>query len=166
MLTYELLLVLPGTLDEIAAETRSREIEAVVNEHGSDTRLTAMGKNRLAYPVKQIRYGYFYTLVFRSEATAVKALEQKLSLVRDLLRTMITYFNTDVATLAKVSYATNGAGVTTMTERVLTGIDTDAMPGEKLAAVAPKKEEKPADLEEINKKLDDILSGDNIIPGV
>ncbi len=148
MQKYELLLILPGTLDDIEAEKRLGEVVEVVKEHSDSVETNNQGKNRLAYPVKQIRYGYFYTIVFEAEPAKARELQDKLRLMRDLLRAMITHFNTNVSTSQKINYTTNAIGVTTMQEQ------------EEPVKREEKKEE--IDVEDINKKLDEILDG-NII---
>jgi small subunit ribosomal protein S6 len=148
MQKYELLLILPGTLDDIEAEKRLGEVVEVVKEHSGSVETNNQGKNRLAYPVKQIRYGYFYTIVFEAEPAKARELQDKLRLMRDLLRAMITHFNTNVSTSQKINYTTNAIGVTTMQEQ------------EEPVKKEEKKEE--IDVEDINKKLDEILDG-NII---
>jgi len=152
MKKYELLFVLPGTLDEKEAEARAQEILALVKEHASDAELHNLGKSRLAYPIKQIRYGYYYTIVFTCEPAGLKVVQEKINLMRDILRTMISYFNTNLTSAQRISYTTDSSGITTMA------------PSEE----EPKKRVKAAekvDLAEINKKLDEILEGD-VIPGV
>ncbi len=195
MKKYELLLILPGTLDDKQAETRANEIVAMVKEHGSEVELTTIGKNRLAYPIKQIRYGYFYTVVFTAESAALKKLEHKLSLLRDVLRTMVTNFNIALTPAQKIAYTTEGMGMTPvmaenkdmpvmpMKEKEMASAPTPAMkkamPAVEEMDVVPAEMKGPAptprsaavkpdaaSMEEITKKLDEILSGDNIIPGV
>src|SRR3989344_812748 len=148
MQKYELLLILPGTLDDNEAEKRLGEVVEVVKEHSGDVETNNQGNNRLAYPVKQIRYVYFYTIVFEAEPAKARELQDKLRLMRDLLRAMITHFNTNVSTSQKINYTTNAIGVTTMQEQ------------EEPVKREEKKEE--IDVEDINKKLDEILDG-NII---
>jgi ribosomal protein S6 len=76
---YELLLILPGTLDEREAEQKLNDVVTVVKEFSKHVEPSTLGKNRLAYPVKQIRYGYFYTIIFEAETKQVTALQAKLS---------------------------------------------------------------------------------------
>lgn len=175
------MLVLPGTLDDKEAEARSQEIVKLVEEVGKDVEVMPMGKNRLAYPIKQIRYGYFFTYVFMAEPEKVKSLEDKLVIMRDVLRIMISHFNTTLTASQKIAYTTDAAGITTMMER-----EESAAPAQTVAPAAPaaakveelveetgdaKPESKVArkidklDMEDINKKLDEIMEGD-VIPGV
>ena len=104
MQKYELLLVLPGTFDEKEAENEANKAMATVNEIGSEAILTALGKNRLAYPIKQIRYGYFYTVVFEAEAEKIKDLKNKLNLDKNILRGFITKYNEKMSQAQKISY--------------------------------------------------------------
>lgn len=176
---YELLLILPGTLDEKEAEKKSQEIVEVVKQFGSKAELTVLGKNRLAYPVKQIRYGYFYTVVFEAENEQVKPLQNKLVLMREVLRAMITHFKSELSANQKIAYSGEANGAVAMMEKTAAMEEPEPVRTEKpvMKAAAPvaapaapeapaAKEEKKLDMAEITKKLDDILSGDNIIPGV
>ncbi len=154
MKKYELLVVLPGTLDEKESAARIEEVLAMLKENSQDAELHELGKNRLAYPIKQIRYGYYYTIVFDAEPVGLKVIQEKLALMRDLLRTMITFFNTNITTAQKIAYSTNELGITTMAERA----------GDK-PVVKDEKSVAPVDLAEIDKKLDEIIDG-GIIPGI
>lgn len=157
MKKYELLLVLPGTLDEKEAETRSNEVLAAVKEKDANAELSNLGKTRLAYPIKQIRYGYFYTIIFSVESEDLKALQTKLGLIPDLLRAMVTEYNEKFSTSQKISYATNDVGVTTAAVE-----ENEPVVGEE---VTPKKVDEKVSMQDIDKKLDEILAGD-VIPGV
>ncbi|MFA7654019.1 MAG: 30S ribosomal protein S6 [Candidatus Magasanikbacteria bacterium] len=152
MKKYELLLVLPGTLDEKEAEARAQEILNMIKEQASDAELHNLGKSRLAYPINQIRYGYYYTIVFTCDSSGLKLIQGKIHLMRDLLRTMISYFNTNLTSAQRISYTTDSSGITTMAQ-------SEAEPKKKFVAT------EKVDLAEIDKKLDEILEGD-VIPGV
>ncbi|HLD61063.1 MAG TPA: 30S ribosomal protein S6 [Patescibacteria group bacterium] len=176
MQKYELLFILPGTLDDKEADARSQEIVQLVQNNSEETELVTMGKNRLAYPIRHIRYGYFYTVLFSAEPEQVQTLEEKIRLMRDVLRTMISYFNTRFTASQKITYTTDALGVTTMTERdeervaramsqEVPGLELDKEiePG-KVASKATRDIDK-VDIEDINKKLDQLMEG-NIIPGI
>ncbi len=158
MKKYELLLVLPGTLDEKEAETRSNEVLAVVKEKDANAELVNLGKTRLAYPIKQIRYGYFYTIVFSADTENLQALQVKLRLMPELLRAMITEYNEKFSASQKLSYVNNEMGAATASATV-------DLSEEKTYVPAAKKPEEKVSMQEIDKKLDEILAGD-VIPGV
>jgi len=151
MKKYELLLVLPGTLDEKEAEVKSIEILNLVKTVSADAELNVLGKNRLAYAIKQIRYGYFYTIVFGAEADGLKTIQEKIGLMRDILRGIISVYNPNWSANQKISYTTNESGVTTMAQDEVTA--------------KPVAETKQVDLKDIDKKLDEILGG-SIISGI
>lgn len=153
MQKYELLLTLPGTLDEKEVEEKSNTILEIVKTIGSNVEIHNLGKIRLAYPIKQIRYGYFFTIVFQSEKSGARILEEKLRHNREILRFMITYFNTTLTAGQKIIYNTNSTGVTTMQEKI-----------EENAHVRVENKT-PVNLEDINKRLDEILD-DGLISGV
>jgi small subunit ribosomal protein S6 len=173
MQKYELLLILPGTLDDKEVEARSQEIVALVGEHGSDVQIQSMGKNRLAYPIKQIRYGYYFAITFKSDAKKVKELENKLGLMRDLLRAMVSHFNVDLSAAQRLAYTTQQQGA--QPAEVREGATTERMQEqvaqlmeEKVAQAPESKVARPTEklnMDQINKKLDDLMAGD-VIPGV
>jgi small subunit ribosomal protein S6 len=157
MSKYELLLVLPGTLDEKEINTKAEEIVSMVKELATDVELHTMGKNRLAYPIKQIRYGYFHTITFTAEPKAVKQLEEKLAIHREVLRFVISHFKTNLTAQQKIAYTTDSSGITRMIEREPVAVE--AAPVAAPGLVAEPKAEK-LNIEEINKKLDDLIGGD------
>jgi len=159
MKKYELLLVLPGTLDEKEVGKLVQEIKESVGANSQDVELNNLGKVRLSYPIKQIRYGYYYTLVFNAEPGAVKIISEKLRMRADVLRSMISHFNTNVVAAKKITYSTNEVGVTTMVEK--------EEPAEKVRVEMPavSAPTTKVDLKAIDEKLNEILDN-NIIPGV
>lgn len=167
MQKYELLLILPGTLDDKEVEARSQEIINIVKEHGSDVSIESMGKNRLAYPIKQIRYGYYFAINFKADTKEVKVLENKLNLMRDVLRAIISHFNVEISAQQKLAYTQPQAvEAKEVSEEVVVAVAPKAVVTmEEKAAQAPtskvaKKADKELDLEQINKKLDDLMAGD------
>ncbi len=160
MKKYELLLVLPGTLDDKEAETRSNEVLTLVKGSDEKAVMHPMGKVRLAYPIKQIRYGYYYTLVFSAENTVLKVLQNKLGLMRDLLRAIISVYNPDFNPAQKL------ASVAEVSENTApTFVAEPAAEAEKAPEKAKKTVETKVSMQEIDKKLDEIMSGD-VISGV
>jgi len=164
MKKYELLLVLPGTLDEMEAKTRSNEVIDLVKEFSQDVEIDEMGKNRLAYPIKHIRYGYFYTIVFSAETDGLKKLQDKLALQRDLLRSIISIFNIKAKSNKKFAYKKNEAGAVQIEEKEEIKKEVKEVREEKeiKEVKTRKKTEKKVDLSEIDKKLDEILEDDSI----
>src|SRR3989338_2144461 len=168
MQKYELLLILPGTLDDKEVETRSQEILALVNEHGSDAQIQSIGKNRLAYPIKQIRYGYYFTITFKADTAQVKVLEGKLGLMRDILRAMVSRFNVDLSTTQRLAFTQNQAEARGPISPERVHEHVSQLIDEKVAQAPESKVARGTeklDIDQINKKLDDLMAGD-VIPGV
>lgn len=176
---YELLVILPGTLDEREAEQKLNDVVTVVKEFSKHVEPSTLGKNRLAYPVKQIRYGYFYTIIFEAETKQVTALQAKLSLRRDLLRFMVSHFNVSLSDAQKAAYSEASLGAPIHALTAAAAIEQQMEADEKkidekksapvvvaAAPVAPRKEEPVASMEDIKKKLDKIIDETDIIPGV
>lgn len=191
MKKYELLLVLPGTLDDKEAEAKTTEVVTTLKELSPDAELKIMGKNRLAYPIKQVRYGYFYTVIFTAEPETVKKIEEKLRLTRGLLRAVLTHYNKAMENAENVPFL-GGDGrnereedvrmieeeapvvINEVKEEQTQEIATEEPVKEESAAViedivveepkktASKPKAKTLDLKEIDKKLDEILADDNI----
>ncbi|PIT88590.1 MAG: 30S ribosomal protein S6 [Candidatus Magasanikbacteria bacterium CG10_big_fil_rev_8_21_14_0_10_36_32] len=182
MKKYELLLILPGTFDEQEAKNKVEEIVNMLKEYAQDVEINSLGKNRLAYPIRQIRYGYFYTAIFNAEIDKLSVIYEKLNLMRELLRAMVTHFNTKAVGNQKITYFMEEGGITRRDdeERKPRVIMDRAVALEQVEeqVVVPTKEEntaqevvveevkfpkvaaneKQVDLKEIDKKLDEILS--------
>lgn len=158
---YELLLVLPGTLEEKEASARAAEIVNLIKDAGgsevSEAKEYLLGKNRLAYPIKNIRYGYFYAIVFSAEPSALPDLTKRLNLCRDLLRAIVTHFDARAAANQKIAYFTDSLGVTNIVDE---GHREEAVAYDRQANEDRASSGKKVDLKEIDKKLDEILQGD------
>lgn len=178
-------MVLPGTLDEKEAEVKTKEVVEIINEFVQEADLTVLGKNRLAYPIKQVRYGYFYTVVFSAEPENIQKIEEKLRLSRGLLRAIITHYNKAMIGAQKITYfnempqqeeqartfvvdkVESDFKETPVQEQLIETADLakeEAVDAEAEKVVFPKVpvKAKTLDLKEIDKKLDEILADDNI----
>lgn len=156
MQKYELFLILPGTLDDKQVEAKAGEMVNFVKTYGKDVEIHPMGKNRLAYPIKQIRYGYFYTITFGADGGKAKELEEKLRLNQEVLRFLVSHFSTHLTAQQKIAYTTDSSGITRMVEK-------EGAAEEVKVAVESKGEK--LDMNEISKKLDDLMGGD-VVPGM
>ena len=165
MKKYELLLILPGTLDEKEAEVKTNEAMAILKEFGADAVLKVMGKNRLAYPIKQVRYGYFYTVVFSAEPQNVKIIEEKIKLSRGFLRAIVAEYNKKLEHAQNVpSFAPAASRAEEPAMEAAERYAPSAPAAEDLSKEETKSEPQaaPLDLKEIDRKLDAILADDNI----
>lgn len=186
-------MVLPGTLDENETAQKTGEIVEIVNEFGQNAEIKPLGKSRLAYPINQVRYGYFYTIHFESEPENVKTIEAKLRLTRGLLRSIVYLYNKASESAEKIAYFSQSSTLSDPSnivkdEEATTSVSTDIAQEEtkdkeiseeitdqitehkedQEEQVVEKKpkiirgKEKKIDLKEIDKKLDEILSDEDI----
>lgn len=170
------MLVLPGTLNDQEVEAKVGEVVTLVKEFGEVSESKPLGKTRLAYPIKQVRYGYFYQVIFSAETENIKLLQEKLGLMRDLLRAIVNVHDEKTAAAKKVSYFGDYDKTAPVHETVRRAALAEAPVSEAPAEEKEEKEEKeeapkeisrpvsttPLDLKEIDKKLDAILADDNI----
>lgn len=174
---YELLLILPGTLAENEVSPEAEKVKAVVIENGGvNLEIGEKEKRRLAYPINHIRYGYFQLFYFEAETAAIKAMENKLRMLPDLLRALIKKYHPKSTAEKKINFGALGTGeegrrdeiaVNFVPARAVEAV-VDAIPAQyeekqKLEAAPVKKatakkiEKKKIDLDDIDKKLDEIL---------
>ena len=90
MTSYELLAIFPGTVAETEINPLADKIKVLIEQFGAaETTLIDLGKSRLAYPMRQIRYGYFRIYYFQAEPDRVPDLEKKLNLDASFLRVIM-----------------------------------------------------------------------------
>lgn len=176
---YELLYVLPGTLTETEAQEQADKAGAIITKQGG-TIIEAhnMGKSRLAYPIKHIRYGYFHLVYFSLEPTDLVKTERPIRLLGQALRMVIRAYdpernpidiskfvlnpqtqsaiNAEEATVAR---RTRPAASNTPTET--TPSSTDEKPAkDKEIATKTTTESSDISFEQIDEKLDELLEKD------
>lgn len=160
---YELLTVLPGTLTESDVPERIAQIKTILVENGAiEVRVEDMGKSRLSYPMKHIRYGYYHTLQFQAEPEQMPAIREKLRLLPEVLRALLTGFVPEVRqhTLARHA-AMRAYGESTLKREPAR--EETPLPKEDIVPQAlekPKVTGTPLSIEDIDKKLNELLEED------
>lgn len=156
---YEMLCIFPGTLAEAELPQAVSEVKDVVEQcGGSKLTVNDLGKSRLAYPIKHIRYGYFSLIRFEAAPEAIDAMNQKLRLMSGILRQVITKYNPSTAGEVPTSQETlneivRGGG---KTDRRSRGKEDSAKKEaekkeEPAAEEAPKTEEKEENQQTVEK---------------
>ena len=183
MKLYELMFIVPGTLTEEEVGPKVATLETLVASIGATNSVTnALGKAKLAYPMNHIRYGYFYTITFSAEPEKVPELQKQLTLQKGYLRAMINVAvdatrtrdnapNTlitiekkqDLIDERKKSFARykeESVPVQSAAPKKVQALE----PVSEVVEVAPAlpKEVTSINMEDIDKKLDDIIAGDDI----
>lgn len=178
MPSYELLFILPGTLAEnevspLVVKTK----ELIENNGGQGLTIETQDKRRLAYPIKQVRYGYFQLAYFNAKLDAIKIIEQKLAMLPELLRFFLKKRNPNSQAQKKInfiqavgledykkpveSFIKPQPAVNDMLAAEVNQISTESTaPVKKESARSKKEERKKINLDDIDKKLDEILDMD------
>lgn len=166
MRTYELFCVLPGTLAETDVLPLVQQVEQiVVKEGGVDVAVTDLGKSRLAYPMRHIRYGYFRVCRFQADPGVALRVRAGVGLLDGILRAML--FHDDGR-----ARASRTAGITI---QPVDRVGLESFPQTEIHAAPPAVEikveiKKPAEsderapqavpFEDIDKQLDKLLEKD------
>lgn len=184
MKKYELLFVLPGTLSENEVFPAAEKIKSIVEKSGGkNIKMQDLGKSRIAYPVRHIRYGYFQLCNFEAEPKDVSEISNILRLMPEVLRAMINTRNKEGVALDKISAISDvtvreitgqiktfeeqrlGAGdktkekVLEVAEEIAASHQIDKPKIKTRAKLKVKTETKAEDIkmEDIDKKLDELL---------
>lgn len=163
---YELFCVFPGTFAEEDMVAHVADVKAAIEEQGIENVTTEdMGKARLAYPMKHIRYGYFIQFIFEATGEQAQSLQKKLKLLTTLLRAMLQRYDmkASAAYKAKIAEMKAKSGEPTKTvvsEEPKKEVAEKKTPPKKEKVeskkVTEEKTEKPS-MTDIDKKLDEIL---------
>ncbi len=163
MTHYEMLVVLPGTLTEAEAKPVIDSIKETAERFGA-TEMTVhdMGKSRLAYPMKHIRYGYYYILQFSAEESKVQEIQNRVRLINNVLRMTFRTYDPATQTVDKTKLSITPLSSVVAEEAPRESRDfgrresTKPVAAEKVEA-DPKK---AVSMEEIEEKLDKMLEKD------
>lgn len=170
MKKYEMICVLPGTLAENEVAPIVAQIEEQLKAHGGEEiTSTNLGKSRLAYPIKHIRYGYFEFFTYTLPTEKAQALERGVRLLGNMLRVAIQVYDpkqTGVVSLAEDPTALSAPQKVEevgRTGRYDRGEQKKEEKEEKIVVVEKEKQasdEPKLNLENIDEKLDQILQKD------
>jgi|AntAceMinimDraft_4_1070372.scaffolds.fasta_scaffold02398_2 small subunit ribosomal protein S6 len=98
MNNYEMLCVLPGTLAEDEVTPVVEKIkETLSNKEVQNLSVKDMGKSKLAYPIKHIRYGYFQLFHFDLDSEELQSLEKDVRLLSNIIRIVVKKYNPETA---------------------------------------------------------------------
>lgn len=169
MNTYELFLILPGTLAETEVKPAVESVAKIVSESGGGAvEMQDLGKSRLAYPMRQIRYGYFHAGRFQAEPGAIPGLQAKLAVLTGVLRALVRLVSAATMKVDKVSVVSDvfSREAGEVKSEMLASPEAAAHRVDRIQRSEPvlpletvKIETKAADvkLDDIDKKLDELL---------
>ncbi len=173
---YELLFILPGTLAEDEVGASVKEVKDLVEKAGGQgIKVQDLGKSRIAYPIKHIRYGYFQLCQFQAEPKSVVEIKDKLRLMANLLRSVVKNVKTEGGVFEKISAISDVLVREPNAPRSNIGeerrpeikveehisashhIDSPEKPSRKKIKVKTETKAENIKMEDIDKKLDELL---------
>lgn len=143
---YELLYIIPGRYTEEEMEGIAVKVSELVKKHGGEITVTDnLGQKKLSYPIANVQTGNYLVIEFNAEPERIKELDGELKLTPEVLR-----------------YQVAQKRVKTQAE-----IDKEKARQERMAEKSEEAKVKaePApkvSIEELDKKLGEILEGDII----
>lgn len=166
MQQYELLAIFPGTLDETEVAAAAEKVKELIEKNGATgVSLENMGKSRLAYPMKHIRYGYFRMYYFSAETSESTGIQEKLTVSNLALRTVMHRYNPK-AGARKLREIISDVAIMAEREEARKDTTPEHAPHAMHAAPRPVQISETAvrteavQMEDIDKKLDELLEKD------
>ncbi len=158
---YELLYIVPVQYTEDELAPIKQKVREVIEKAGGKISLEdSLGKKKLAYPIKKFFQGYFLLCHFELDGSKLGLLDKNLRLTEEILRHMIVSYEPKSAMkLEKIKESMRRASDNfEITEK------EEIRPPKPIEKPEPKIEEKEkVNLEDLDKKLDEILKTDNLL---
>ncbi len=156
---YELVGLIPGNLAENEVEPILQKISDIIKNSGAEIkRQELIGRRKTAYAIQKMRHAYYFLIGFEHDSD-LKETEKKLKLHKNLLRYLITKTKPKTAEeIAKEKKRMQKQEETAeiKTEKTISKTQIDK-PADSNKTIEEKTKEKPVDLEQLDKKIDEIL---------
>mgnify|MGYP001566717323 CR=1 FL=1 len=146
MKTYELTYIVSPKLSSTEADKEAKEVESLIqSKEGVVLVSEKVSIRTMAYPIKKQASGYFGNLTFQIEENKVKEVKEKLEKNGSILRHLITV---KMPTRFIKERRTRRPAIFKERQTAL-----------RYSAVDNKKADEKLDVESLDKKLDELLSG-------
>lgn len=180
MQNYELLVIVSSKISEEEIPfVRDKVFELIKKNEGTIVRDTNLGKKKLAYPIKNQRYGYYVQVDFDMPGGNLRKMEKELAIMDEVTRHIVII--RDVLAIARAEKRAKEAKerriekpvMETTPEPVAPLVEEPVVPSTPRPSFADPKpaetteadkvakpEQKKVSLEELDEKLDQILDDD------
>jgi len=160
MKQYELLCIIPTQYADTEIEAVMATLKALIEKEGAVVkRQENLGRIKLAYPIKGVRHGSYVLMQFDAETEVMNEIDRRVRLAEEVLRHQITIMpkgaeqkkyeiSSYVAPLSEEAEAASAAYVKA---KEITPV---------AASVAMESERPTMSMEELDKKLDEILESE------
>lgn len=160
MKSYELLYIIPSSFTDAEVEEIIKKIETLLNQHSASIlRHESLGKIRLAYPIGGHKNGTYVLAHFDVEPAEMAALDGKFKVTSEVTRHLIVERRPG-AENARVVIETYQPPLTDEGHRRREERRDQPRPVVSGLSQAPKATEPTMTMEELDKKLDEILEDD------
>ena len=89
-MNYEILYIIPAKYSETEIKEIDKKFSVILKECGASIiKADNWGKKKLAYQIKNYRYGYYTLIIFSAEADVINKITQKLNINQDIIRFQI-----------------------------------------------------------------------------
>jgi len=152
---YELSYLIAPDLEDQGAVAHAQSVKALVTEQaGEINKEEAPHKRRLAYPIRHQEQGYFGYLHFYADSEKISAIEEKLRLDKNIMRHLVTLVvKKQISQMQKPSLS-----AVLQDKLKKTTMEKEKIKQTIFKEGAPQLEEKKIELEELDKKLEEILN--------
>lgn len=169
MKTYELLYIVPAQYTDAEIEGIRKNVVGFIEKiDGKITRHDNLGKIKLAYPINKVRHGTYILIHFDLESHDFTALDSELRMSHEILRHQIIVAPKNVAD-RKFEISSYVPPLSDETPRRESTAPAHTSAPAYIASAKPKslappppmvKEESNLSVEELDKKLDELLEDD------
>ena len=165
--SYEILFIVPNKFTESEAKKIIDNTEKLIVDNGGTISYREYwGKKKMAYEIKHQWYGYYNLFVFELDGAELQKVDQTLRLSTDILRNQIikAEFSTpeEIAKQKEKQEKLNAVS-TNKKKAVVTEEKPTKIEEKEADKVEVEKDEKKADLKDLDEKLDGILETNNLI---
>ncbi len=167
MTKYELLYIIPGKYSEGELPPIINNVkELIAKEEGQLASENDLGKKKLAYPIQDSHYGYYILDIFTIEGEKINKIEKALRLMPEILRHQIVLYVDPSKTTGRaprIKPTAESRPAPSFYGEKITPSEQPTL-GELVERKPEEKKDKPSkvSLDELDKKLDEILKNDII----
>jgi len=159
---YEILYIIPTRYTDAEIEGIQGVVRGLVEKAGAKVvKEENLGRIRLAYPIKQTRHGSYILAYVEAETSMVAEIENQLRLATEVLRHMIVQLPKGIPerSFALESYVAPLSEEEEEMRRPRRAVETAPVKTVEVSETEEPmlREEKPLSMEELDKKLDEIL---------
>lgn len=168
MRTYELTAVFAGTISDTDVAAACDRVQKIITDAGAASVVRAeLGKHKLSYPINKNAYGMFVVFTFDSEDAASHVIQQKLRLLKDVIR-FVVEIHVPARLKRTPQIADNPLIKASREKEREERMEREDRGGQQFVSAREDKPEiqkpeeltAPVDMAEIDKKLDQLLQGD------